>query len=120
MMYEHEEVLYVILQIVLSIFLQLGCKWILKKYRVENDTKMDWILKKYQVNNITSGIELIMLTNLCIVITFSQYFSQYHCCSLKHYFTNKMRMIQLIHFLQAHSLTQLIHFLRVHLSTLSD
>jgi len=42
-----------ILQIVLPIFLQLVCKWILKKYRVKNDTKkMDWILKWYQVDNV--------------------------------------------------------------------
>ena len=42
-----------ILQIVLPIFLQLVCEWILKKYRVENDTKkMDWILKWYRVDNV--------------------------------------------------------------------
>ena len=40
-----------ILQIVLPIFLQLGCKWTLKKYQVNNDTKMDLILKWYQVDN---------------------------------------------------------------------
>ena len=61
MMYEHEKVLYVILQIVLSIFLQLGCEWILKKYRVDNVLQIvlsislqlgcEWVLKKYRVDN---------------------------------------------------------------------
>ena len=41
-----------ILQIVLSIFLQLGCEWtLLKKYRVDNDSKIEWTLKKYQDDN---------------------------------------------------------------------
>ena len=39
-------------QIVLLIFLQLRCKWILKKYQVENDiTDLEWMVKKYWVNN---------------------------------------------------------------------
>ena len=69
-----------ILQIVLLIFLQLKCKWILnmyqvdndndlkwlitsatkveclewymQKYRVNNDTNLDYILKRYQVDNV--------------------------------------------------------------------
>jgi len=40
-----------ILQMVLSVFLQLECEWTLKKYRVDNDTKMDWTLKWYRVDN---------------------------------------------------------------------
>jgi len=43
-----------ILQIVLSIFLQLGCEWILKKYLALSiflQLGCEWILKKYQVKN---------------------------------------------------------------------
>ena len=37
-----------VLQIILSI---LGCKWILKKYLVENDNDLEWIRKRYRVHN---------------------------------------------------------------------
>ena len=43
-----------ILQIVLSI---LGCEWILKEYRVENDDDLEWIRKKYRVDNDTKLLE---------------------------------------------------------------
>ena len=60
-----------ILQIVLSISLQLECEWILKKYQVDNDSKMEWTLKNYRVDNdskidwfFSSGIKLIMTVKL--------------------------------------------------------
>ena len=62
-----------ILQVVLSIFLQLRCKWILKKYRVENDNDDDAILKaKLQLececesqadDNIPNNEESILLVS---------------------------------------------------------
>ena len=40
-----------ILRLVSSIFLHLECKWILKKYRVDNDNNLEWLMKQYTVNN---------------------------------------------------------------------